>query len=223
MELCTKLSDRVLNLETTKTAQAKEISSLKKRVKRLEKKRKSRTHGLKRLYKVGLSAKVEYSADEESLDEDIFGVNNQDDTSMFDADKDLQGEEVVVEEVNDASIATATTTTAAKTPTISMDEITLVKTLIEIKTSRPKAKGIVMQELSKTPTSTLIGSSQQPSKKVEDGKEFEELKQCLEIIPDDGDDVTIDATPLSSKSLTIVDYKIYKKGRKSFFHIFRAD
>nr|GEV93857.1 putative reverse transcriptase domain-containing protein [Tanacetum cinerariifolium] len=29
----------------------------------------------------------------------------------------------------------------------------------------------------------------------------EELKKCLEIIPDDGDDVTIDATPLSSNKL----------------------
>nr|GEW11196.1 hypothetical protein [Tanacetum cinerariifolium] len=47
MELYTKLSDRVLNLETTKTAQAKEIDNLKKRVKRLERKRKSRSHGLK--------------------------------------------------------------------------------------------------------------------------------------------------------------------------------
>ncbi|GKB69758.1 hypothetical protein Tco_0931170 [Tanacetum coccineum] len=39
---------------------------------------------------------------------------------------------------------------------------------------------------------------------VEENKESEELKQCLEIIPDDGDDVTIDATPLSTKSLTIM-------------------
>ncbi|GKD68627.1 hypothetical protein Tco_1322717, partial [Tanacetum coccineum] len=35
--------------------------------------------------------------------------------------------------------------------------------------------------------------------KLEEDKESEELKQCLEIIPDDGDDVTIDATPLSTK------------------------
>ncbi|GKA33271.1 hypothetical protein Tco_0719638, partial [Tanacetum coccineum] len=47
--------------------------------------------------------------------------------------------------------------------------------------------------------------------KLEEDKESEELKQCLEIIPDD---VTIDATPLSTKSPTIVDYKIYKEGKK---------
>nr|GEW42428.1 hypothetical protein [Tanacetum cinerariifolium] len=379
IELCTKLSDRVLNLETTKTAQAKEIANLKKRVTRLERKRKSRSHGLKRLYKVGLSARVESSADEESLgeedaskqerisdidanqeiylvnihrDEDIFGVNDPDDASMFDTDKDLQGKEVVVdvEEMNAASIATSITAT---TPTISMDEITLAKLLIEMKTSRPKAKGIVMQKpkpemllkkkaqisldedlafklqakedeqerivrekaqqieevnlawddiqakvdadyelaerlqaeeqeqltddekaklfmefmgkrrkalknksfadiqdlfnkamkrvnmfvdidtevvesTKKFKAKTVQESSskrvgdeleQESSKKqkIEAENESVELKRCLEIVPDDGDEVTIDATPLSTKSSTIVDYKIYKKGRKSFF------
>ncbi|GJS56996.1 hypothetical protein Tco_0651780 [Tanacetum coccineum] len=57
---------------------------------------------------------------------------------------------------------------------------------------------------------------------VDDAKEAEELKQCLEIVPDDGDDVTIDATPLSVK-IPIVDYKIYQEGKKSFFKIIKAD
>nr|GEU34123.1 hypothetical protein [Tanacetum cinerariifolium] len=70
IELCTKLSDRVLALETTKTAKAKEIANLKNRVKRLERKRKSRTHGLKILYKVRLSEIVEFFANEESLDKE---------------------------------------------------------------------------------------------------------------------------------------------------------
>ncbi|GJW53703.1 hypothetical protein Tco_0097788 [Tanacetum coccineum] len=60
-------------------------------------------------------------------------------------------------------------------------------------------------------------------KRLEEDKESEELKQCLEIVLDDGDDLTIDATPLSTKSLTIVDYKIHKEGKKSFFQIIRAD
>nr|GEW89989.1 hypothetical protein [Tanacetum cinerariifolium] len=50
-----------------------------------------------------------------------------------------------------------------------------------------------------------------------------ELKRCLEIVLEDDDDVTIEATPLSSKSPTIVDYKIYKEGKKSYFKIIRAD
>ncbi|GJT59984.1 hypothetical protein Tco_1003517 [Tanacetum coccineum] len=49
MELCTSLQNRVIDLENTKTAQAQEITSLKLRVKKLEKKRGSRTHKLKML------------------------------------------------------------------------------------------------------------------------------------------------------------------------------
>ncbi|GKC87862.1 hypothetical protein Tco_1148511 [Tanacetum coccineum] len=57
---------------------------------------------------------------------------------------------------------------------------------------------------------------------MDDDKEKEEPKQCFKIVLDDGDDVTIDATPLSVKIL-IVDYKIYQEGKKSFFQIIRAD
>ncbi|GJU25266.1 hypothetical protein Tco_1163887 [Tanacetum coccineum] len=57
---------------------------------------------------------------------------------------------------------------------------------------------------------------------VYDAKEAEELKQCLEIVPDDRDDVTIDATPLFVKIL-VVDYKIHQEGKKSFFQIIKAD
>ncbi|GJY33150.1 hypothetical protein Tco_0417619 [Tanacetum coccineum] len=48
MELCTNLSQRVLDLENTKTSQAAEITKLKERVKKLERRNKSRTPGLKR-------------------------------------------------------------------------------------------------------------------------------------------------------------------------------
>nr|GFA81414.1 hypothetical protein [Tanacetum cinerariifolium] len=77
MELCTNLQNRVLDLEKTKTTQQngnptqqQEITSLKRKVKKLEKRNRSRTHRLKRLYKVDLSARVESSSDEESLGED---------------------------------------------------------------------------------------------------------------------------------------------------------
>ncbi|GJV07531.1 putative ribonuclease H-like domain-containing protein [Tanacetum coccineum] len=59
MDLCTQLQSRVLALETTKSNQALEIESLKRRVKSLEKRRKSRTSGFKRLRKVGSASKVE--------------------------------------------------------------------------------------------------------------------------------------------------------------------
>nr|GEZ76065.1 hypothetical protein [Tanacetum cinerariifolium] len=74
---------------------------------------------------------------------------------------------------------------------------------------------------SKRPASNL---EQEDTKRqrIKEENESAELKRCLEIIPDD-DDVTIEATPLSSKSPTIVNYKIYKERRKSFFKIIRVD
>ncbi|GJR99487.1 hypothetical protein Tco_0315996 [Tanacetum coccineum] len=136
MELCINLQQRVLDLETTKTTQANEIASLKKRVKKLERRNKSRTHGLKRLYKVGLIARVESSDDEEDfgeedaskqgrrinaidVDEEITLVNDQDDADMFGVN-DLDGDEVIVDNVD-----------VVKTAKITDVEVTLAQALTE--------------------------------------------------------------------------------------------
>ncbi|GJZ18540.1 hypothetical protein Tco_0554663 [Tanacetum coccineum] len=86
-----------------------------------------------------------------------------------------------------------------------------------------KAEAEIAQESSSKRAGEELEQESSKKKKMEEDKEFEELNQCLEIVPDDGDDVTIDATPLSIKSPTIVDYKIYKEGKKSYFQIIRAD
>nr|GEW96227.1 hypothetical protein [Tanacetum cinerariifolium] len=49
------------------------------------------------------------------------------------------------------------------------------------------------------------------------------LKRCMEIVSEDDDEVKIEATPLSSISPTIVNYKIFKEEKKSYFKIIRAD
>ncbi|GKC83420.1 hypothetical protein Tco_1139137, partial [Tanacetum coccineum] len=106
MALCTTLQSRVLALETTNTTQANEIAGLKRRVKKVERRNKSRTYGLKRLYKVGSSRRVE-SSDEEGLGEkdaskqgriayidvnkDIYLVNVHTDEDMFGVN-DLDGD-----------------------------------------------------------------------------------------------------------------------------------
>nr|GEU79553.1 uncharacterized mitochondrial protein AtMg00810-like [Tanacetum cinerariifolium] len=206
------------------------------------------------------------------------------------SDRDLQGKEVV-EDVNAASIATSVT--SAATTVVSFYELTLAQALMEIKTSMPKAKGIIMQEPSEALTITTIliplkvqdkgkgimvektlkmkkkdqiGFDEQEARRLqaeineqdrltekEAQKALEantavieqwhdvqarikanyELAQRLqaeetELVEestkkaqaettyesDDGDDITIDATPLSTKSPTIVDYKIYKEGKR---------
>nr|GEU53658.1 hypothetical protein [Tanacetum cinerariifolium] len=161
MELCTKLQQRVLDLETTKTTQALEIDSLKRRLKKLERRKRSRTHSLKRQYK-GRIADID-------ANEDIYLVNVHKDEDMFSVN-DPYGDEVsVVDEVNDGS------TTTTKTATIV--DITLAKALIEIKSAkpkttavstRPKAKGLVIYEQEQATTPTV--SSQQPSHVKDKGK-----------------------------------------------------
>ncbi|GKE58680.1 hypothetical protein Tco_1497865 [Tanacetum coccineum] len=64
-----------------------EIDSFKRRVKKLEKKSWSRTYKLKRLYKVGLTARVESSGDEEDLGEDASKQGRM--FNAIDADEDI--------------------------------------------------------------------------------------------------------------------------------------
>ncbi|GKF12544.1 hypothetical protein Tco_0050470, partial [Tanacetum coccineum] len=86
MALCTTLQNRVLDLEKTKTSQHNEIAHLKRRVKKLEQKKRSRTHGLKRLRKVSATVRVESSDNEESLGKDASKQERIDD---IDADKEI--------------------------------------------------------------------------------------------------------------------------------------
>ncbi|GJT13373.1 hypothetical protein Tco_0860415 [Tanacetum coccineum] len=58
--------------------------------------------------------------------------------------------------------------------------------------------------------------------KVEDDKETAKLKQLMKIILDE-EEVAIDAIPLAVKSPSIVGWKIYKEGRKSYYQIMRVD
>nr|GEW20662.1 ribonuclease H-like domain-containing protein [Tanacetum cinerariifolium] len=56
----------------------------------------------------------------------------------------------------------------------------------------------------------------------EEAKDVEELKQHLEIVPDEDDDVYIEATPLARK-VPVVDYQIVHFNNKPHYKIIRAD
>nr|GEW91668.1 hypothetical protein [Tanacetum cinerariifolium] len=300
LEICTNLQNRVFDLENTKTAQAQEINSLKRGVKKLEKRKKSKTHGLRRLYKVGLSARVKSSSEESLGEEEAFkqGKNIADidvdfEITLVDETAKDQGR-IIVRDHKEPSEST--------TPTSIVDS------------TRPKAKGIVMEEPSEATTTTIpiplkvqekgkgimveeplkmkkkdqISFDDQEAKrlqaeldqkqilteeeaqkelkaniamielhddkyfvdfrtelveeslkkaeessskragdeleqesakkqKVDDDQEAAELKKCLEIIPNDKDDVTIDATPLSSIEDLEVLWSIVKARFKKMY------
>nr|GFB09366.1 hypothetical protein [Tanacetum cinerariifolium] len=62
MKTCATLSQKFAELEKDRNSQSLEILLLKKRVKRLERKKKSKTLGLKRLRRVGVDQRVESSS-----------------------------------------------------------------------------------------------------------------------------------------------------------------
>nr|GEW20722.1 hypothetical protein [Tanacetum cinerariifolium] len=138
-------------------------SEVKEKSKKLEEKKK-RTHGLNRLYKVGLSARVESSKDEEDQrrikDQDLFGVHDLDGDEVFvdvTTGEDVEHDATVAKNVE--GIATAIT------PQISKDELTLAQTLMEIKDAKPKAKGVTIQEPSEFRTTSHPQPSQPPQAK----------------------------------------------------------
>ncbi|GKD45837.1 hypothetical protein Tco_1270482 [Tanacetum coccineum] len=134
-------------------------------------KEKSRTHGLKRLYKVGLSARIDSSDDEAKNvhDVDMFGVH------------DLDGDEVFVE-TKEPMVNAATSTIPGSIAKDLIDvDMTLDQALAELKSTkpkaitttatttttavtRPKAKGLVIQEHEQA--STPITSSKDKGKGI---------------------------------------------------------
>nr|GEU78730.1 hypothetical protein [Tanacetum cinerariifolium] len=139
----------------------------------LKKRNRSRTYKLKRLYKVGLTARVESSGDEESLgkdaskqgrieaidtDEDITLVNVQDDVEMFDVN-DLGGEEVFVAEQEVAKDEPGESTTTTTT-TISSQQ------------SQDKDKGIMIEEPVKPKKKDQIRLDEEAAKRLQ--AEFDE-------------------------------------------------
>ncbi|GJV17785.1 hypothetical protein Tco_1363108 [Tanacetum coccineum] len=58
--------------------------------------------------------------------------------------------------------------------------------------------------------------------KVDKDKDTAKLQSLMEVIPDE-EEVAIDVVHVATKSPTIVDWKIHKKGKKSYFQIIRVD
>ncbi|GJZ57892.1 hypothetical protein Tco_0613386 [Tanacetum coccineum] len=136
MTLCTNLQNMVLDLEHTKTTQALEIESLKRRV--------------------GLSARVISSEDEGLGEEDASKQGRK--IHDIDADEDITLENDMAEkEVSTTDpvptagevVTTANVEVSTASPTaitITTVELTLAQTLTELKSARPKTKELVVHD-----------------------------------------------------------------------------
>ncbi|GJZ61016.1 putative reverse transcriptase domain-containing protein [Tanacetum coccineum] len=171
MAICTKLSNKVLILETSKTAQDLVIKKLKKKVKRLEKKLRARTPGMK-LFKIGTSRRK--SLDKENVSKQVRNLKTRtmfeegDFADDFDDIDDMVNEAMENDEgdtfnaggavnttttgvsvasasvtTDGVSISTAKPRTPPTTTTTAFEDedLTIAQTLVKMRSQKDKEKG----------------------------------------------------------------------------------
>nr|GEW83169.1 hypothetical protein [Tanacetum cinerariifolium] len=159
-DLCTNLSNRVFALDTVKDAQAKEILTLKARIKKLEEVESVSKQGRKNA-KSGPTKDDSAKLDAE-LDEDMEYIDTEEamnegwqstvDTTMPDDDTARPDVSTARQELSTAGPITPTTTTTI----FDDEEITLADTLIKL--NDDKAKGVAFKDLEYTnrPTRSIL-------------------------------------------------------------------
>nr|GEU42724.1 hypothetical protein [Tanacetum cinerariifolium] len=204
MEACAALTRRVEHLEYDKVAQALEITKLKRRVKKLEKRNKVRVLKLRRLQRVGTSQRVETSndimMDDESnqrrmiaeIDQDdavILKDDKEEDKVVVDAIKDVEESKVdeIVDVVTTAMLITKVVTAASETVTAASAIITTAKAQVPAATpiaaparvvaapSR-RRKGVVIKDPKSESTTSIIIPAKTISKDKGKGILVEEPK-----------------------------------------------
>ncbi|GJV64991.1 putative ribonuclease H-like domain-containing protein [Tanacetum coccineum] len=186
MEICTKLSEMVLALENIKTAQNLEITNLKKRVKKLEKKKKSRTPQLKRrLFKVRIESSAEKSLETQGRYGHDIEINTAS-TSITSASINITTAEPITTAsapitTAGVSVSTAEPSTPLITTTIIEDEdLIIAQTLMKMRSEKSKekskekevssetatrlTKGVIMKKASETATRPIVPPPQHDSK-----------------------------------------------------------
>ncbi|GJV27005.1 hypothetical protein Tco_1383453 [Tanacetum coccineum] len=88
--------------------------------------------------------------------------------------------------------------------------------------SEVRAEAEIAQESSSKRAGTELEQESIKKQKVDEDKEIAELQRLIEVVPDK-EEVAIDAIPLATKPPSIVDWKIHRKGKKSYYQIIRAD
>ncbi|GJS82989.1 hypothetical protein Tco_0749530 [Tanacetum coccineum] len=195
---------RILDLENTKTAQAQEITSLKLRVKKLGKKGGSRTHKLKRLYKVGRSARM-VSFDDAKQVVAAKDVNlSVDEVTLAQALAALKSAKV--QEKGDVikRRPSANVQDKGKGKMVEPEKPMKKKELIRLDeeiaiTKYNQAEFDEAVEGSSKRAREELEQENAKKQKVDDDKETTELKNLIEVMPDE-EEVALDAIPLAVKS-----------------------
>ncbi|GJZ73670.1 hypothetical protein Tco_0637816, partial [Tanacetum coccineum] len=193
MTMCTKLSKQVLDLEKEKDAQAVEILRLKKRVKRLERQRKSSTSQPRRR-KYGHVESSDDDLDEEDASKQ-GRKNDKTNLMLHESDFDGFDDEIVDAATTGVSTASAPVTTAGvaistaepRTPptmtTVFDDEdvtMEMAQNLIKIKEEKAKEKGVAFKDVEDSSRPVRSITTLQPLPSIDPkykGKELAEIER----------------------------------------------
>ncbi|GKF82996.1 hypothetical protein Tco_0244652 [Tanacetum coccineum] len=89
--------------------------------------------------------------------------------------------------------------------------------------SKVRAEGSeTREESSSKRTGDELEQKKAKKQKVDDDQEAAKMKELMKIVPDEKE-VAVDAILLATKPLSIVDWKIVKEGKISYYQIIRAD
>ncbi|GJX63281.1 hypothetical protein Tco_0296181 [Tanacetum coccineum] len=91
-----------------------------------------------------------------------------------------------------------------------------------VEESEVRAEAEIAQESSSKRAGTELEQESIKKQKVDEYKETAELQRLIKVVLDK-EEVAIDAIPLETKPPSIVDYKIHKEGKKTYYQIIRAD
>ncbi|GKE04721.1 hypothetical protein Tco_1396739, partial [Tanacetum coccineum] len=135
MAICTNLSNKVLALETSKTAQDLVINKLKKKVKRLEKKQRAKTPRMK-LFKIGTSRRK--SLDKENVSKQGRNLKTRPMFEEDDFDDDI--DDMVNEVMENVKGNTVNAAGAVKIATtgVSATSASVTTTGVSISTAEPR-------------------------------------------------------------------------------------
>nr|GEW55325.1 hypothetical protein [Tanacetum cinerariifolium] len=187
LETCTALTRKVKNLEQDKIAQALKITKLKHRVRKLEKKKKLRVSGLKRLRKVGTTQMIESSTNT-VMDDQEDASKQGEIIANIDADKDVTLKDVaaVAKEVEDdvkepaelQEVIEVVTTAKLmiEVVTAATTTITAAAPIIVAPSAARRRKRVVIGDLEETATPSTIIHSEPKSKDKGKGILVEEPK-----------------------------------------------
>nr|GEV63591.1 hypothetical protein [Tanacetum cinerariifolium] len=182
-----KYEDHVPTPSKAKAAQAKKIAALKKKITKLNKWRKSRSGGLRRLKKFGSDKRVkppmekdkialDYETQERSNDDEIFRVDDLAGEEVVMDTTTSEHEEQIIEDVSTAEpvttadeVVTTTTIKDSAAPTIDQEMSTTIpvaSTTVTIAVPTPRAKGIVFHEQKQSKIHTVSSSKDKGKAKM---------------------------------------------------------